>query len=504
MDFSKFDEKKQQDIKEVMDMLKELYAMQEAQSGNSESATAENSMEATVSENAVSKDGSSRGGFENAVSKDGSSRGGFENAFSTGTAPGALFESAVSKDCSSRVGFENNSQNEQSPIILGANGEPINSAPKEVIIYGSNGQPIERNSTVENRNAQAPTSPAERQVFTQSEPAKELEEENKVIDSMSAFEEAMKKVYDSVEMMDARKSAVNSERTDLNTVLYKDSTYTKADGTEVKYKRAVCHANWGSQFYENLSDNDRSSNYYKLCEEVTKSIEEYFGGFDRIRTICVQNDELIINDIAYTPRMLNLEENAKKFPFDTYEYIKTGRIAPLFCWTTLLSMPNLRDLSVSTVEFANDYIAADLGYYTLSIPHLFSSLKCLSTVTIAGETVYRDNPSATSKKFSNKTSKESVEDSLEREGRFRQFYSDFNWNIYNATDSVQNFFVGSLSDYAKNRGTKNWFRYGIGVVARSVGAVASTAVNAFTHLVGGTLKLGKAILKDGMTPIDRT
>lgn len=504
MDFSKFDEKKQQDIKEVMDMLKELYAMQEAQSENSESASAGIGMGATGFENAVSKDGSSRDVFENGFSSHTGGEGSFKNATSTETSPGVPFEFGVSKDCSSRVGFENKSQNEGSPIIFGANGEPINSAPKEVIIYGSNGQPIEKNSTVENRNAQEPVSPAERQVFTQSEPAQELKEENKVIDSMSAFEEAMKKVYDSVEMMDARKSAVNSERTDMNTVIYKDSTYTQADGTEVKYKRAVCHANWGSQFYDNLSDNDRSSNYYKLCEEVTNSIEEYFGGFDRIRTICVQNDELIINDIAYTPRMLNLEENAKKFPFDTYEYIKTGRIAPLFCWTTLLSMHNLRDLNVSTVEFANDYIAADLGYYTLSIPHLFSSIKCLSTVTIAGETVYRDNPNASSKKFSNKTSRESVEDSLEREGRFRQFYSDFNWNIYTATNSVQNFFVGSLSDYAKNRGTKNWFRYGIGVVARSVGAVASTAVNAFTHLVGGTLKLGKAILKDGMTPIDRT
>lgn len=504
MDFSKFDEKKQQDIKEVMDMLKELYAMQEAQSENSESANAEIGMGVTGSENAVSKDDSSRDVFENGFSSHTGEEGSFKNATSTETSPGVPFEFGVSKDGSSRVGFENKSQNEGSPIIFGANGEPINSAPKEVIIYGSDGKPIEKNSTVENRNAQEPVSPAERQVFTQSEPAQELKEENKVIDSMSAFEEAMKKVYDSVEMMDARKSAVNSERTDMNTVIYKDSTYTQADGTEVKYKRAVCHANWGSQFYDNLSDNDRSSNYYKLCEEVTNSIEEYFGGFDRIRTICVQNDELIINDIAYTPRMLNLEENAKKFPFDTYEYIKTGRIAPLFCWTTLLSMHNLRDLNVSTVEFANDYIAADLGYYTLSIPHLFSSIKCLSTVTIAGETVYRDNPNASSKKFSNKTSKESVEDSLEREGRFRQFYSDFNWNIYTATNSVQNFFVGSLSDYAKNRGTKNWFRYGIGVVARSVGAVASTAVNAFTHLVGGTLKLGKAILKDGMTPIDRT
>lgn len=504
MDFSKFDEKKQQDIKEVMDMLKELYAMQEAQSENSEPASAEIGMGATGFENAVSKDGSSRDVFENGFSSHTGEEGSFKNATSTETSPGVPFEFGVSKDGSSRVGFENGSQNEGSPIIFGANGEPINSAPKEVIIYGSNGQPIEKNSTVENRNAQEPVSPAERQVFTQSEPAQELKEENKVIDSMSAFEEAMKKVYDSVEMMDARKSAVNSERTDMNTVIYKDSTYTQADGTEVKYKRAVCHANWGSQFYDNLSDNDRSSNYYKLCEEVTNSIEEYFGGFDRIRTICVQNDELIINDIAYTPRMLNLEENAKKFPFDTYEYIKTGRIAPLFCWTTLLSMHNLRDLNVSTVEFANDYIAADLGYYTLSIPHLFSSIKCLSTVTIAGETVYRDNPNASSKKFFNKTSRESVEDSLEREGRFRQFYSDFNWNIYTATNSVQNFFVGSLSDYAKNRGTKNWFRYGIGVVARSVGAVASTAVNAFTHLVGGTLKLGKAILKDGMTPIDRT
>lgn len=504
MDFSKFDEKKQQDIKEVMDMLKELYAMQEAQSENSESASAEIGMGATGFENAVSKDGSPRDVFENGFSSHTGEEGSFKNATSTETSPGVPFEFGVSKDGSSRVDFENKSQNEGSPIIFGANGEPINSAPKEVIIYGSNGQPIEKNSTVENRNAQEPISPAERQVFTQSEPAQELKEENKVIDSMSAFEEAMKKVYDSVEMMDARKSAVNSERTDMNTVIYKDSTYTQADGTEVKYKRAVCHANWGSQFYDNLSDNDRSSNYYKLCEEVTNSIEEYFGGFDRIRTICVQNDELIINDIAYTPRMLNLEENAKKFPFDTYEYIKTGRIAPLFCWTTLLSMHNLRDLNVSTVEFANDYIAADLGYYTLSIPHLFSSLKCLSTVTIAGETVYRDNPNALSKKFSNKTSRESVEDSLEREGRFRQFYSDFNWNIYTATNSVQNFFVGSLTDYAKNRGTKNWFRYGIGVVARSVGAVASTAVNAFTHLVGGTLKLGKAILKDGMTPIDRT
>lgn len=504
MDFSKFDEKKQQDIKEVMDMLKELYAMQEAQSENSESASAEIGMGATGFENAVSKDGSSRDVFENGFSSHTGEEGSFKNATSTETSPGVPFEFGVSKDGSSRVGFENKSQNEGSHIIFGANGEPINSAPKEVIIYGSNGQPIEKNSTVEDRNAQEPVSPAERQVFTQSEPAQELKEENKVIDSMSAFEEAMKKVYDSVEMMDARKSAVNSERTDMNTVIYKDSTYTQADGTEVKYKRAVCHANWGSQFYDNLSDNDRSSNYYKLCEEVTNSIEEYFGGFDRIRTICVQNDELIINDIAYTPRMLNLEENAKKFPFDTYEYIKTGRIAPLFCWTTLLSMHNLRDLNVSTVEFANDYIAADLGYYTLSIPHLFSSIKCLSTVTIAGETVYRDNPNASSKKFSSKTSKESVEDSLEREGRFRQFYSDFNWNIYTATNSVQNFFVGSLSDYAKNRGTKNWFRYGIGVVARSVGAVASTAVNAFTHLVGGTLKLGKAILKDGMTPIDRT
>lgn len=503
MDFSKFDEKKQQDIKDVMEVLQALYAQQEAQSSVSEplpneTAFSKDSADDLAFKNAVSKDLANSASFESVTGENNSDWVRFENRVVNNTADDLSFKNAVSENDSSRGAFESKTSS-----ILGVDGTPIDSEPKSFVIYGADGNPLVKNSTVENRTAQMPISPAERHVFTQSEPAKELQEENKVIDSISAFEEAMKKVYDSVEMMDARKASVNSDRTDVDAVIYKDSTYTNPDGTEGKYKRAVCNANWGSQFYDNLSDNDRSGNYYKLCNEVTASIEAYFGGFERIRTIRVENDELIINDIAYTPRLMNLEETAKKFPFDTYEYIKTGRIAPLFYWATLMSMPNLRDLSISTVEFANDYVAADLGYYTLSIPYLFSNLNCLSTVTIAGETVYRDDPNAKSKKYANKTSKEAVEDAVEREGRFRQFYSDFNWNIYTATDSVQNFFVRSLSDYARNRGTKNWCRYGIGVVARSVGAVASTAVNALTHLVGGTLKLGKAIFKDGMTPVDK-
>lgn len=323
-----------------------------------------------------------------------------------------------------------------------------------------------------------------------------------VIDTTDKFESWQRTMYSTLNMFERRKASATASRTERHArskVLYKKRNYTDFEGNSIEYKLVVCNADWGN-FYSNITE-DRIKNLDLLQTEVTNSVYKYFGGFDRIHDIVVFDNRIIINGFAYTPKLKDLESNASKFPLDTYDYIVHGQIAPLFDWGYLEQMKNLRSLQIETYEFVNDYIVTGLGWTSFKLAPLFTRLLKLQVISIQGDIVKRDNPNGVTEGNVD-TDKETIERNANSDWRFKELFADVNFSIYETLGAGQNFFVDSLRTYAKNRGNKNFFAYSIGVVARSVGALASTTLNQGTRLLGGTLKAIGKIFKDGMTPIE--
>ena len=335
--------------------------------------------------------------------------------------------------------------------------------------------------------------------------AEELKNEGNAVQKTTSFDVDFVNILKSAGFYDKRKEASRSKNVEKKVnsqVLYKEDTLTDYNGNPKEYKRVICNANWGSGFYDNLSNENCLKNLGMLRREVTQSILSYFGSWDRIHDIYVEDEILVINGFAYTPKLLNMDANISKFPLDTYEYIKTGRIASLFDWSVLNYMSNLRVLSLQTFDFANDVVANDLEMDFFSIATFFSSLPKLQIIHIEGQTIDRNKPKEKAEDDEDKTVYESMNDSLKLKARISQAFGNYNFNIYTATNAGQDFFVNSLKDYAKNRGSKGFLRYSAGVVGRFVGATAATTLNAGLHLIGGVAKGLFQTFKDAMTPVD--
>lgn len=319
------------------------------------------------------------------------------------------------------------------------------------------------------------------------------------------FDKASASVYARQSVVDDCKESAHSERTNVIAdcdILYVQNKFTDADGKSKDYKSAVVPLRMGTTFLDNMSMDNRSKNLDSLREEISCAVYKFYGSFERISELYIVDDQLIINGVAFVPNIEGIEEIASNLPLDTYEYVINGRLAPLFDWGYLLEMQNLRILSIPTYEFANDFIAPDLGHLHFRVPYMFSKLRRLDKLCIASEVINRDNPNEESTKHNGRKKREVVEDGLKRASKYKDCYSGFNWNLFTATNGAQSFFVNSLVDYARNRNNKGIIRYSLGVIARTLGATSATVMNAGAHAIWGTLKVIKNIIKDSITPVD--
>ena len=360
------------------------------------------------------------------------------------------------------------------------------------------------NSTY-SRKDETPVSKVELETF-KSEPVdtQSVENYNKIFSSASEFEKVTSAVYHRLSIAHEQKKAAQSKSTDkqaTSPIMFSKNTMEDVNGNALGYKRAVTRLNLSKDFLDNISTENRLKNLDMLREKISQGISNFYGSFDRVSSLYVTNGYLVINGVAYTP-VIGDENFANNFPMDTYEYIKSGKVAYLFDWGYLLKMINLRVFSIETYDFANDFIANDLNMDNFRVPYFFAKFRKLQKLSIGGEVIDRDNPLEQSSTDSSRSKKDVVEDNIERHSRFSKHFSHMSFDYYKATSSLSSFATDSLVSYAKNRNNKGFLKYSIGVLGRGAFATTAGLINLSAGLVKGLVSLGKEVLHDGFTPYE--
>ena len=338
-----------------------------------------------------------------------------------------------------------------------------------------------------------------RKIFTDTEKAEPLKSEQFARD-LDSFEEQMRILTDSVDAFIHREQAARSKTTEAQAnspIMFKKNTVSDINGNPYEITQAIGDANFGDEFYSKLSDTNMYNNLDLLREAIMKEVVRYFGGFNRIHELYVVDDRVIINGVAYIPRLKNMKAHINKFPLDMIKYIEEGCIAPLFWWDCLFNMTELRTLYFQSVQFANTYVSSDMGWSKFDIACLFRKLKNLSRIRLGNETIERDDPHKESETDKGKTAYQKANELIDRAARFKEMCGGANFSFSGITDKITNYSVDSLKTYATNRGNIGFLRFGIGVLARSAGVVGVGAVNIVTHIASGIRKSIVEAIQEG-------
>lgn len=287
----------------------------------------------------------------------------------------------------------------------------------------------------------------------------------------------------------AKKAAVLSENTNWDdTVSYKNSEYKNIDGKMVKYKLISKKMDWGSGFGDDP--------YTGLCRKITETIKEKYGGWGRIHSIVVRDQQLVINDVCYMPLLDNSVIETCNFPLDTVDYIRSGAIAQFFDWSTIREMESLYSLDFDDTGFFITTVADGVGLSRrIEADSLFRVNKSLMIIVIAGNILRRDERVTTSRKH--------IERDISTKRHFMNFSDGYKIDIYANTNGFQNYTFGNLKNYATNRGNKGLLRFTGGVFARAGIAAVGGVLNAGVHLVGGVFQMLKGSVT-GVTENDIT
>ena len=250
----------------------------------------------------------------------------------------------------------------------------------------------------------------------------------------------------------------------------------------------------------NLERDNAPKNVNTVKRYITRMVYETIGGWERVNRITVQTGYLIINNILITPQSsINFKQNS--LPLDIIDYLRDGAIAYLFNWNMLSKMNNLLSIDIDSIDFYMSVICTDLGFgRTGGYKTLFMSLPRLNVVKIGSNVLLRDmvlNPTTDEQK----KVIDDLSDSIAKEKRGLAILDGYTINIYGNTDAFQNWTWGNLRNYAKNRGNKGIFRFGLGCTARFLMSMGSTALNFGSHVIGGTIKILRQAWKDGTTAI---
>ena len=289
---------------------------------------------------------------------------------------------------------------------------------------------------------------------------------------------------------EGKKKAYNSSKSDRHT---KDRAIFTNDtldigGKAVKYTRHTEVPKWNMDLLECVTTDDKALNFEQVRRKITEEFINYFGGLGRIQTIYVQSYQLIINGVCYVPKLS--KQVLLRLPFDCADYLLNGCVAPFFNWGYIYKMPHLNTLAFDDLDFVMSYVADDSGRGRDFKPMLmFKYIPNLSTLIIGQEVIQYP--------FENEETAESVEN-IEREVKRSNYFTSACDRYYNktfeVTKSLRKWGVSNLTNYAKNRGNKGFFKYAGGVVVRAAGSVMFAAPEAVTRIGGGIIKgLSRAI-----------
>lgn len=288
------------------------------------------------------------------------------------------------------------------------------------------------------------------------------------------------------------KKAAQKEWADTDKVAYRKNTY-ESNGKTVEYTEAAQKVDWGR-----LIANKSSSvhdNLERLRDFVSRQIFDYFGGFKRITSIVVRSQQLIINNVCYTPIIdPKFVKDASVFPLDSLDYIRNGYIAPLFNWKHLRRMTRLTLLDIDDTNFYLNDIASDIGAgRRAGLTTIFNLIPSLQTFILGGDVVNEDEV--------NTEQGRKVKEKIAKHKHFMNFSDGYQFNVYNGTNGLQNWTMNNLKNFANNRGNRGIFRFSAGLVGRGVIAGVAGAINLGVHLIGGAFKAGKKIIHDATTDV---
>lgn len=302
------------------------------------------------------------------------------------------------------------------------------------------------------------------------------------------------------EMQKAKERAANDPKKEIryraSEKLYYSENTTESNGEPLKYKVVGQATDWGRLISE--EGGTPEYNLAKLRAFVTQSVRDYFGGFNRMKSIVVRGEMLIINGIAFSPRLdKQYLSDSKTFPLDTLDYIQGGRIAPLFHWKYLRSMKNLTLLDIDDTNFYLSDIASDIGVgRRAGLITIFKYVPSLEIFILGGEKVCLDDLE------NNTESAKVVKKKISVFKHFKNFEDGYKFSLYNGTNSLQSYTVNNFKNYANNRGDKGWLRFTGGVLVRGTLAAVGLGVNGIAHLAGGVFNTLKDVWSSGTTPVD--
>lgn len=277
-------------------------------------------------------------------------------------------------------------------------------------------------------------------------------------------------------------------------IYYKQDSY-ESGGKTVKFTKAMQHLDWGSV----ASDSNKSQlhNLETLRMFISRQIYDYFGGWSRITNIVVRSQQLIINNVCYSPMIdEKYVSNPSTFPLDSISYIKNGFIAPLFNWKFLKKMSRLTVLDIDDTAFYLQDVASDIGVgRRAGLSTIFSAVPSLEIFILGGEKVAVDEQ--------NTEQGRKVKEKIAKHKHFFNFSDGYKLNGYKVTNGIQGWAVNNLKNYATNRGSRGILMFSGGILGRTAVVGAFGAVNLATHLVGGAFTFLKECYKDATTPVTK-
>jgi hypothetical protein len=287
----------------------------------------------------------------------------------------------------------------------------------------------------------------------------------------------------------AKQKAAQSKKTEWasDDIAYHDSTYS-SNGEVKQFRKAVQHVDWGEILQKDAKT--PAEGLDRLRSYITYNIKKYFGGFNRINTIVVRDQQLIINDVCYMPAIEKKYVNPQIFPVDTIDYIESGCIASFFNWRYLKEMTNVVLIDIDDPNFYTTVIADDIGVgRRIGVSSLFNICHNLNTLIIGGEAVTQEEL--------HKPESLPIKEKVSVSKRFMNFSDGYKINVYANTNGLQNYTFTNLKNYATNRGNKGLFHFCCGTVARAGLAGIAGAVNLGAHIIGGI----KNVLVTATTPV---
>lgn len=205
---------------------------------------------------------------------------------------------------------------------------------------------------------------------------------------------------------------------------------------------------------------DSMETYEMLVSKVTKNILDMFGGLSRVRTFEVKGGSIAVNGTFYRCKVS--ASNSCSIPYDVRMQINSGNIQSLFDYRLLFEMPNLRSISIDSVDLALDYIYPLVKGDNV-VKGLFNSIKSLQTLKVGKEVTTRTD-----------ANKDAVEKKLKDAERRRHI-----------GDTIQGAcFKGASKSWAFNgkviRSNKKWYVKMVGLTLGTTATLVSGAAGVTT------------------------